>query len=72
MLADVPVSAATSALLSLGLEMLANEVRRYKAVPMPHLPTHPLAAEGSAGSGASEIAPVEIPKGRVFPTSDGW
>ncbi len=69
--ADVPVTVVTSALLSYGLEMLANEVRKYKAVPAPHLPTHPLVVEGSAAIGAPTMIHVEIPKGQVFPTSRG-
>lgn len=70
--ADVPMSAVTSALISYGLEMLANEVRKYKVVPAPHLPAHPLVAESSAESGASKMVPTEVPKGQVFPSSDGW
>ena len=53
--ADVPISAVASALLSYGLEMLANEVRKWNVVPAPHLPTQPLVAESLAASGALKI-----------------
>ena len=36
--ADVPVSVVTSALLSFGVELLAQEVRKWKIVPEPRLP----------------------------------
>jgi hypothetical protein len=72
LLGDVPVTVVTSALLSYGLEMLANEVRKYKAVPAPHLPTPPLVAEGSAARDAFKMPPTGSPKRQVLPSSDGW
>lgn len=36
--ANVPVSVVTSALLSYGVELLAQEIRKWKAVPDPRLP----------------------------------
>ncbi len=72
LLGDVPVTVVTSALLAFGLEMLANEVRKYKAVPMPHVPTRPLVEEDSAGSGTSRTAPAETARSQVLPSSDGW
>jgi hypothetical protein len=71
-LADVPPWVVFDALLTYGLEMVANELRAHRTVPNPHLPAAPLVANQSSPMNPAAKASIETMKSQLLPTSDSW